>query len=188
MLARFTEHKREIEMSKIEELEHELAQVRINHNETAQILVTMASQLVELKAEEVQDEEWPKYGDKYWASDSYTGKVFESAGADTQITQRRLAAGNVHRTREEAEAYRDWLTNPRTQARRRVEMCDGLYEYGCCELAISTDIDTYTEINIMLIRSGFHTGAFKFRTKYQAQACIDLLGEDVIKCALGVES
>ena len=152
-------------MSKLEEFEKKLG--------------SLAVELEVMKAEAAQDEERPNDTSKYWASDSYTRKVFESAGADARITKRRIATGNVHRTKEEAEAYRDWLTNPRTQARRRVEGYGGFDPIGGSRLAITGGEVIITEMNC-------NYGGLTFATEEQAQACLDLLGEDVIKLALGI--
>lgn len=158
-------------MNKLEEFEKKLG--------------SLALELEELKAEAVQNEEWPKVGCEYFYWNNYSGSdLIESSNWQKMKTDgMRLNVGNVHRTKEEAEAYRDWLTNPRTQARRRVEMCDGLDSIGMNQIVQTNGAIKVRELPLNWINSGLC-----FTTIDQAQACIDLLGEDVIKLALWVES
>ncbi len=160
-------------MSKLEEFEKKLA--------------SLALELEVMKADAAQDEEWPKDGCEYWVSQTTPHaphtphKTFASIWDGGNTDSFRLATGNVHRTKEEAEAYRDWLTSPRTQARRRGEMCDGFAPSGPAHIYLdgSRVLDCAMSCNY---------SGLSFATKRQAKACIDLLGEDVIKLAFGVES
>lgn len=168
MLAKVTAHKREIEMNKLEEFEKKLG--------------SLALELEAMKAEAVQDEEWPKVGCKYWVSQTPPHKPFASIWDGDNTDSFRLATGNVHRTNEEAEAYRVWLTNPRTNARRRVEMCEGFDVAGSFGVVVdSKRVEIYNYVELK-------NGGLRFAAKGQARACINLLGVDVIKLALGVES
>ena len=176
-------------MKKIEELESELKQLTGNHNESAAIIEAMQVQINALKAEAAQGEEWPKVGDEWpKVGDEYylaysTGTIACVAWGNDSADKNLTASGNVHRTKEEAEAYRAWLTNPRTQARRRVEMCDGFDSIGLRGI-VSDDGGT---IFPAALRHCYGNSGLRFTTVQQAVACIDLLGEDVIKCALGVD-
>ncbi len=86
----------------------------------------LGAEIKKLKAEKGVVE-WPKAGYGYYYVTSDVGiACFPWWGREHQM--HHLASGNVHRTKEEAEAYKAWLTSPRTQARREVEMKEILEE------------------------------------------------------------
>lgn len=133
------------------------------------------AELAKLKAECAEEQEWPQSGDEYWFYDCCEWE-------DDDVDQARLASGNCFRTKEEAEAKWKWLCDPRTQARYAVEQQPGFNPRG--ELCIEET--NYGKIRVKTY-GRFIEGGLRFTTKEQAQACIDLLGEEVIKCALGGE-
>lgn len=167
---------------KLEELEQ-----RIDDLEKAQGReLSLARELLQLiKGNEQalkakQDEEWPNVGDEYFIAVD-NEEAYKIRCSNDAYDNYNLETGNCHRTEEGAEAYRKWLTDPRTQARRMVEMCEGFDAEG----------DRYIGIDRSTNRV-FHTGwecrygGLSFLTAKHAQTAIDKLGEDLIKVALGV--
>lgn len=69
----------------------------------------------------------PEDGREYWVWG--VGNTAEVRFDNDEYGQMQLKIGNVHRTKEEAEAYGAWLQSPVTQARRRLEMLHG---YDLC--------------------------------------------------------
>lgn len=139
-------------------------------------LSAIQAQIDEMKNVE---EEWPKVGDKVWTL-GLEGTTIFSNFTGTVMWKHRLATGSLHRTEAEASAYRDWLTSPRTQARRMVETCDGFDVKG--EALIF-----YQKGNLSIMHASEYDGGLQFNSDHQAQAAIDKLGEETIKLALGVE-
>lgn len=168
-------------MDKIEQLEKTLDEAIIRAGQWQVFLDKMETQIAELKAEAAKGEGWLKVGGYYWRMYP-SGTVNYCRWDDDTVDKSLLRAGNVYRTQEEAEAYRDWLTSPHTQARRRVEMCEG-FDLSA-QVEVYVDRDGSIRSSELLIKQYY--GGLRFTTRDQAQACIDLLGEDVIKCALGV--
>ena len=167
-------------MSRLEKLEKVMDEAKVRMSEWTEFFARLETQLHELKTKAVSDEEWPK-GDSSYHTLLSDNRVVHCLWTDDPYDQFRLAAGNVHRTKEEAEAYREWLTSPRTQARRRVEICEGHNITGSYAIIDTAGgLDIYDDCIL--------EGGLRFNTVAQARACIDLLGEDVIKCALGVTS
>jgi hypothetical protein len=129
----------------------------------------------------LKGEVWPKAGDVYCTIDS-SGDIGQCEWVADRIDLHKSATGNCHHTVQEAQAYKKWLTSPRTHARRRVEMCEGFD-------SLIGGYEVYSiggSISIITKDPDLSWGSFAFTTKQQAQSCIDTLGEDVIKCALGV--
>ena len=152
-------------MNKLEEFEKKLA--------------ALALELEAMKAEVAQDEEWPKSGAYYTVlSDN---RIENCLWNDDSYDKFRLSAGNVHRTNEEAEAYREWLTNPRTQARRRAEMCDGFDPFGNYQIVVTDRL-----VKVKELPTDWFTGSMRFTTVKKARSCIEALGDAVIKLALGI--
>lgn len=149
-------------MNKLQEIEEQLSAIQ--------------AQIDEMKKE---NEGWPKYGDEVWML-GMEGATVVSTYTDSPMWRYKLSTGSLHRTAAEASAYRDWLTSPRTQARRKVEMCDGFDVNG--EALIF-----YQNGNLSIMRASEYDGGLQFNSDHQAQAAIDKLGEETIKLALGIE-
>lgn len=149
-------------MKKLQELEEQLSAIQ--------------AQIDEMKKE---GEEWPKFGDEVWTI-GMEGVAVATKFAGTPMWRYKLATGSLHRTESEASAYRDWLTSPRTQARRMVETCDGFDVKG--EALIF-----YQKGNLSIMHASEYDGGLQFNSNHQAQAAIDKLGEETIKLALGIE-
>lgn len=171
-------------MNKLERLERDIVSAKRGMVDWAEFFAKAEATLAVLKAKDaLKDEEWPKDGDDYYTV-SGGGDILRPILSRSAFDSHRLSTSNANRTKEETERYRDWLTNPRTQARRRVEMCDGFDVNGENVWKINHSGDLFMD----RISTKWFSGGLSFATEEQAQACIDLLGEDVIKLALGVES
>lgn len=76
-----------------------------------------------------QSTEWPQMGEEYWVGAENSHGAWSSSYADDKTDAFRKAIGDMHRTKEEAEAYRAYRMNPRTVMRDKIQMW--LEEYNC---------------------------------------------------------
>ena len=71
--------------------------------------------------EQEQPAEWPQVGDEYWTGlfpNRIEGFFFDNDVAEAFYK----AIGDMHRTKEEAEAYRAFRMNPRTVMRDKIQV------------------------------------------------------------------
>ena len=127
---------------------------------------------------EKEEAEFPKYGDKYYFIDG--DEVCESFWYDDEIDRKRLSIGNCFKTREEAEFEVERLRvlhEMKKFAEPKDYKWDSFNEhhYIYCRFLNNNNFVEIGNIN------SCKSDEIYFKSKEDAKACIEAVGEDRIK-------
>jgi len=144
-------------------------------------LKELKEEVEELKQKGPEQEPWPKVGDEVTIV-NFLGETDTQTYLHTPFFEHQLKIGNCHRTEEQALRHKEYITSPRVRARELVEMCDG---FDPCGNAYILVIDSEVVLNRMTLDSAMY-GGLQFKAGGYATDAVLMLGEPLIKVALGV--